>query len=726
MSFATTAVDRRSFLKTSLTGATGLIVGFYLPGRREVLADSAEPSVLNAFIHVSPDDKVTILISKSEMGQGVVTSLSMLAAEELECDWKQIRTEFAPADRVYFDPAFGMQGTGGSQSVHSGWVPMRTAGATAREMLITAAAQKWAVDASECHAENGKVVHTATKRSVTYGSVAEAAGKLTPPDSKTIKLKDPSEFKVIGKATKRLDTPDKVCGKAMFGIDARRPGMLHASVEHCPVFGGKVASFDATKAKAIPGVKDVVPIMTGGPGQPPVMTGVAVVADNTWTAFQGRKALEIKWDEGPNASATTESIFKMFEEKAQTPGASSRKEGDAASAMSSAAQKVEADYRVPYQAHATMEPMNCLADVQADRVDLWVPTQFQTPSQQISAGIAGVKPDQAFVHTTYLGGGFGRRGWSDFVMEACQLSRAMKAPVQVTWKREDDTQHDYYRPASYIKMAAALDADGNPTAFTARVACDSIMNWFFPGSIKNGMDQSSVEGVTDIAYDIPNILVDYQLVSGPVPQGFWRSVGASQNGFFSESFIDECAAAAKKDPYEYRKALLAKKPRHLGVLNLVAEKAGWGKPLPKGMYRGIAVLESFDTYVAEVAEISIDKDSGVKVHRMVCTLDCGQVVNPGIIEQQAMGAMVFGLTQTLKGEITIDKGRVVQANFDTYPPLRMNECPKMEVYIVPSKEVPRGMGEPAVPPVAPAICNAIFAATGKRIRKLPVTLEDLA
>src|SRR5215472_3449549 len=726
MSFATTAVDRRSILKTSLTGATGLIVGFYLPGRREVLADSAEPSVLNAFIHVSPDDRVTILISKSEMGQGVVTSLSMLAAEELECDWKQVRTEFAPADKVYFDPAFGMQGTGGSQSVHSGWVPMRTAGATAREMLITAAAQKWGVDASECHAENGKVVHTATKRSVTYGSVAEAAGKLTPPDSKTIKLKDPSEFKVIGKATKRLDTPDKVCGKAMFGIDARRPGMLHASVEHCPVFGGKVASFDATKAKAIPGVKDVVPIMTGGPGQPPVMTGVAVVADNTWTAFQGRKALEIKWDEGPNASATTESIFKMFEEKAQTPGVSSRKEGDAASAMSSAAQKVEAAYRVPYQAHATMEPMNCLADVQADRVDLWVPTQFQTPSQQISAAIAGVKPEQAFVHTTYLGGGFGRRGWADFVMEACQLSKAMKAPVQVTWTREDDTQHDYYRPASYVKMAAGLDPNGNPTAFTARVACDSIMNWFFPGSIKNGMDNSSVEGITDIPYDIPNILVDYQLVSGPVPQGFWRSVGASQNGFFSESFMDELAAAAKKDPYEYRKALLAKKPRHLGVLNLAAEKAGWGKPLPKGMYRGIAVLESFDTYVAEVAEVSVDKDHNVKVHRMVCAVDCGQVVNPGIIEQQAMGAMVFGLTQTLKGEITIDKGRVVQANFDTYPPLRMNECPKMEVYIVPSKEVPRGMGEPAVPPVAPAICNAIFAATGKRIRKLPVTPEDLA
>jgi len=713
MSTVTTSVDRRSFLKTGLAGATGLIVGFYLPGRREAFADGAEPTVLNAFINISPNDQITILISKSEMGQGVVTSLSMLAAEELECDFKQIRTEFAPAAKAYFDPVFGMQGTGGSQSVHSGWVPMRTAGATAREMLIAAAAQKWGVDASECHAENGAVIHTATKRKLTYGSVAEAAGKLTPPAN--VKLKDPSEFKVIGKPAKRLDTPDKVCGKAMFGIDARRPGMLRAAVLRCPVFGGKVASFDASKAKAVPGVKDVIQISGG----------VAVVADNTWTAFQGKKALNVTWDEGPNVGVSNESIFKAFEERAEKPGVVSRKEGDAASVMAGVAQKVEAVYRVPYEAHATMEPMNCVADVQADRVDIWAPTQFQTPAQGIAAGIAGVKPEQSFVHTTYLGGGFGRRGWSDFVTDACEVSKAMKAPVQVTWTREDDMQHDYYRPASYIKMSAGLDASGNPSAFTARVACDSIMNWFFPGSVKNGMDSSSVEGVSDIAYDIPNILVDYQLVSGPVPMGFWRSVGASQNGFFRKSFIDELAAAAKKDPYEYRKTLLGKKPRHLGVLNLAAEKAGWRQPLPKGMYRGIAVLESFATYVAEVAEISIDKDNNVKVHRIVCALDCGRVVNPNIIEQQAMSAMVFGLTQTLKGEITIEKGRVVQANFDTYEPLRLRECPKMEVYIVPSTETPTGMGEPAVPPVAPAVCNAIFAATGKRIRKLPVRLNDL-
>ncbi len=713
MSAITTALDRRNFLKTSLAGATGLIVGFYLPGKREVLAAEATPAVLNAFVHISPENVVTILIGKSEMGQGVITSLSMLAAEELECDWKKIHFEFAPAATVYFDPAFHMQGTGGSQTIHSGWVPMRQAGATAREMLIAAAAQKWGVDASECHAENGDVVHTASSRRLTYGSLAEAAAKIPPPTD--VKLKDPSQFKVIGKPIKRLDTADKVNGKAGFGIDARRPGMLHAAVLRCPVFGGKVASFDATKAKTMPGVKDVIQISTG----------IAVVADNTWNALQARNAVEVKWDEGPTAAMSSDSIWKMYAAATETPGVVAKKVGDADSAMSSAAQKVEAVYQAPFAAHCTMEPMNCTADVREDRVDIWAPTQFQTPAQGIAAKIAGVKPEQSFVHTTYLGGGFGRRGWSDFVTDACETSKAMKAPVQVTWSREDDMQHDYYRPASYVKLAAGLGSDGNPVAFTARVACDSINSWFFPGSVKNGMDQSSVEGLDDMPYDVPNILVDYKMTTPGIPTGFWRSVGASQNGFFEESFADELAAAAKKDPYEYRKALLSKQPRHLGVLNLAAEKAGWGKPLPKGVFRGIAVVEAFDTYVAEVAEVSIGKDGTVKVHRVVCALDCGQVVNPHIVEQQAIGGIVFGLTQTLKNEITIDKGRVVQANFDSYDMLRMNEMPKVEVYIVPSTEVPRGMGEPAVPPVAPAVCNAIFAATGKRIRKIPVAPEDL-
>jgi isoquinoline 1-oxidoreductase beta subunit len=727
MSTITNPVNRRSFLKTGVAGVTGLIVGFYLPGRSEVLAaaSASEPRVFNAFIRIAPNDTVTILINKSEMGQGVETSLAMLAAEELGCDWKRIHTEFAPADKVYFDPAFGMQGTGGSQSINSGWKPMRQAGATAREMLIAAAAQKWSVDASECHADDGKVVHAASKRSATFGSLAEAAAQLPAP--KDVKLKDPSTYTIVGKPTKRVDTAKKVNGTAGFGVDVRLPGMLHASVEHCPVFAGTVVSFDATKAKAIPGVKDVVPIMTvRDPKKPPVMTGVGVVADNTWTAFQGRKALDIKWDEGPAADASSATIRKSFEDVMDKPGVTSRKEGDAAAGVKSAATTVDAVYWAPYQAHSTMEPMNGTADVRPDGVDLWMPTQFQTPSQLTGAGVSGLPPDKVKVHTTYLGGGFGRRGWSDFVAESAQLSKAMGKPVQVTWTREDDTQHDYYRPASLVKMAAGLDASGNPTAFTARVACDSIMSWFFPGSITNGLDSSSVEGVSDIAYDIPNILVDYHLMAGPIPMGFWRSVGASQNGFFSESFVDELAHAAKKDPYQYRRDLLSKKPRQLAVLNLAAEKAGWGTALPKGQYRGIAVLEAFSTYAAEVVEISIDKDNGVKVHRVVAAVDCGRVINPDSAEAQISGAIVYGITAALNTEITIDKGRVVQANFDTVPPLRMNECPKIEVHLVPSDETPTGLGEPAVPPVAPAIANAIFAATGKRIRKLPIKPEDLA
>jgi isoquinoline 1-oxidoreductase beta subunit len=713
MSREKVSLDRREFLKTGVAGATGLVVGFYLPGRDEIFAAGSEPEVLNAWIQVSPDDDITIVISKSEMGQGVVTSLSMLAAEELECDWRKIRTEFAPAAAVYFNPLFGAQGTGGSTSIRSSWVPMRRAGATAREMLIRAAAEKWGVDKSECHAEDGTVVHAATKRRATYGSLAEAAAKLPPPTD--VKLKDPAQFTVIGKPVKRLDTPDKVNGRAEFGIDVRRPGMLHAVVLRCPVYGGKVVTFDATKAKAVPGVKDVVQISTG----------IAVVADNTWNAMQGRRALEVKWDEGQLASVSSDTIWKLYAERAEKPGVVARKDGDATAAMASAARKLDVVYQAPFEAHATMEPMNCTADVRPDGVDVWAPTQFQTTSQITAAQIAGVKPDAVKIQTTFLGGGFGRRGWTDFVKDACETSKAMKEPVQVTWSREDDMKHDYYRPASYAKLAAGLDAEGNLVAWTTRIACDSVMSWFFPGSVRNGLDRASVEGIADLPYAIPNVLVDYQLVSAGIPTGFWRSVGASQNGFFRESFIDELAAAAKKDPYQFRRAMLTKSARHIGVLDLAAQKAGWGKPLPKGVFRGIAIVQSFDTYVAQVAEVSVAKDGSVKVHRIVCALDCGRVVNPRIVEQQARGGIVFGLTQTLKDKITIDHGRVVQSNFNDFDLVRMNEAPKVEVYIVPSKESPTGMGEPCVPPVAPAVYNAVFAATGKRIRRLPIRAEDL-
>ncbi|MDE3117042.1 MAG: xanthine dehydrogenase family protein molybdopterin-binding subunit, partial [Pseudomonadota bacterium] len=452
MSSSTTHVDRRIFLKTGLAGATGLVLGFYLPGASQALAGAtaapAAPAVLNAWVRVAPDDIVTIVISKSEMGQGVMTSLAMLAVEELECDWKNVRTEFAPVDKVYNEPVFGMQGTGGSQSIHSGWEPMRRAGATAREMLIAAAAQKWGVAASECHAENGVVLHAATNRRATFGSLAEAAAKLPVPSG--VKLKDPSQFRLIGQPTKRLDTPIKVNGRAVFGIDVRRPGMLHAAVLRCPVFGGKVATFDATKAKTVPGVKGVVQISSG----------IAVVADNTWSALQGRQALEVKWDEGPNAAVSSSTIHKQLVERARQPGAVARKEGDAAAAMAGAVQKIDAVYEAPYQAHVTMEPMNCTADVRSDHVDVWAPTQMQTMSQSLAAQITGLKPEAVNVHTTFLGGGFGRRGWTDFVGDAVESSKAMKVPVQVTWSREDDMQHDHYRPASYIQMSAGLGADG--------------------------------------------------------------------------------------------------------------------------------------------------------------------------------------------------------------------------------------------------------------------------
>jgi isoquinoline 1-oxidoreductase beta subunit len=714
----TTGLNRRGFLKAGVAGATGLAIGFYLPGRFEALAAPVAmmpPASLNAWMLISTTDVVTIMIDKSEMGQGILTALCMIAAEELDCDWKTIRTEFAPAAKEYFNPAFGMQGTGGSSSVRSSWDPMRKAGAAGRDMLLQAAAQQWTVDKSTCRTKSGMIYHDASKRSVSYGGVAKAASELPVPQD--VALKDPKQYRVIGKPTKRLDTPDKVDGRAQFGIDVRQPAMLYAVVARCPVFGGKVASFDATKTKAVAGVKTAIQISSG----------IAVIADNTWAAMQGRRALDVKWDEGPNANASSESISKLLADQMAKPGAEARKEGDATSALGEAAQKIEAVYEVPYLAHATMEPINCTADVRGDRVEVWAPTQFQTMAQGAAAKISGLKPENVFIHTTYLGGGFGRKAGTDFVIEAVETSKALGRPVKVTWSREDDTQHDYYRPASYAKLAGGLGADGWPVAWTTRVACSSIMEAWFPGSTKNNLDPTSVEGVANLPYSIPNIQVDYVRTEPGIPVGFWRSVGTSQNGFFSECFMDELAAAGKKDPYEFRRRLLDKAPRHLGVLELAAQKAGWDKPLPAGRYRGIAVLEAFQSYAAQVVEISVNRKARtVKVHRVVCAVDVGRVVNPTNIVMQSESAIVYGLSSALYGEITISGGRVTQTNFNNYPVLRVDAMPAVEVYIVPSEEKPTGAGELSVPPVVPALCNAIFAATGKRIRRLPIQAEDLA
>ena len=715
--FPATTLDRREFLKKSAAGGTALVIGFYLPSKYEALAavPPSEPASLNAWVRIAQDNTVTILIDKSEMGQGVVTSLAMLLAEELEFDWKKVKTEFAPAAPAYFNPLFGLQGTGGSTSVRASWGPLTKAGAAAREMLILAAAQQWYVDPSACRAENGAVVHAATNKQLTYGALAEAAAKFPVPANPA--LKDPKNYKYIGKPVKRLDTPAKSNGKAGFGIDVRVPNMQYAVVARCPVFGGKVESFDATKAKAVRGVKQVLQISSG----------VAVVADNTWSAMEGRRALQIEWDEGPNASVSSESIRKLYLENAEKTGAIARKDGDVETALAGAAKKIEAAYEVPFLAHATMEPMNCAADVRTDGCDIYAPTQFQTFTQNTGAKITGLKPEQVRVHTTFLGGGFGRRAEQDFIAEAVEISKGAGAPVLVTWSREDDVQHDFYRPAAYSKLVGGLDADGWPIAWKSRIVGPSIMSRFFPGSVKNGIDETSIEGQANSKYAIPNFLVEYVLTETGVPVGFWRSVGNSHNGYITECFVEELAKASGKDSFEFRRKLLANASRHRGVLELAAQKAGWGTPPPAGRTRGIAMVESFGSFVAEVAEVSVNRKSGeVKVHRVVCAVDCGRHVNPDIIAAQMEGGIVYGLTAALKGQITIDKGRVRQSNFHDYEMVRMNEMPNVEVHIVPSNEAPGGVGEPGTPPIAPAVCNAIFAATGKPIRRLPIRAADLA
>jgi isoquinoline 1-oxidoreductase beta subunit len=703
MNIATQKIDRRSFLKAGAASTGGLLLGFYLPDRHKLAAQTAAAdSKLNAFVHIGSDDSVTLFLHKSEMGQGVVTSLSQLLAEELECDWKKIHTQFAPVDMAYGP----LQGTFGSMSIRTSWDPLRKAGASAREMLVQAAAQKWGVDASRCRAQNNEVVNTATNARLSYGSLADAAAKLPVPAKAA--LKDPKQFHLIGTSPKRLDTPSKVNGQAVFGIDAKVPGMLYAVVARCPVFGGKVASFDAAKAKAVPGVKQVVQ----------VSRGVAVVADNTWSAMEGRRVLQVQFDEGPNANTSSASIRKTFMDMAEKPGAVARTQGDAAGALASAAKKMEAVYEVPYLSHAPMEPMNCTADVRADGCDVWTSTQIQTSAHGTAVKITGLPPQKVKIHTLYLGGGFGRRGGDDFVGEAVEISKAIGGPVKLTWSREDDMQHDLYRPASYTRFAGGLDAEGWPVAWTTRIACPPF------GGMRNGVDFTGVQGVADIQYGIPNIQIEYHAPEVGIPVTYWRSVGYSQNTFFAESFLDELAAAGGKDPFELRRRLLAKSPRYLAVLELAADKAGWGTPLPAGRFRGIAVVNNIGSFNAQVAEVAVTKGK-LRVHRVVCAVDCGQVINPAIVEQQIQSGIVYGLSAALKGAITIDHGRVQQSNFHEYDVLRIDEMPVVEVHIVPSQSAPGGIGEASTPSVVPAVTNAVFAATGKRIRKLPIRPEDL-
>jgi isoquinoline 1-oxidoreductase beta subunit len=628
----------------------------------------------------------------------------MLLAEELECDWKRVRTEFAPINAQCYGGA--MQGTFGSQAIRTSWTPMRMTGAAARDMLIQAAAVKWSVDKSMCRAENGSIVNTTTNARLTYGSLADAAAKLPVPANPT--LKDPSQFRLLGKPMKRRDAAVKSSGQATYAIDMKVPGMLYAVVQRSPVIGGKVASFDATKAKAVPGVKHVIQIPEG----------IAVVGENTYAAMEGRKALEVKWDEGPNATLSSSMIREKMMDLTSRPGAVAKTSGQAEANMASAAKKVEATYEAPYLAHAPMEPHTSVADAKTGSLELWIGTQIPGLAHSDAVRTAGLTADQVKVHTLYMGGGFGSRAGGAFVTEAVGISKAIGVPVKLLNTRDDDLQHDRYRPAAYARMAAGLDAQGWPVAFTSRISASSF------AGMRNGVDSEGVAGVADALYSIPNIQVEYHEPGINIPTNYWRSVGHSQNTFFMEGFIDEMATAGGKDPVELRRRLLSapNAARLLGVLNLAAEKSDWGKPLPAGRFRGVAVVNCFGSFNAQVAEVSVTQGK-VRVHRVVSAVDCGMVANPAGVVQQQQSAIVYGLSAALRGAITIDKGRVEQTNFHQYEPLRIDEMPVVEVHIMPSTQAPGGMGEVGTPAIAPAVANAIFAATGKRMRKLPFSSE---
>jgi len=704
-------INRRGFFKTGAAVAGGLVVGFYLPGGSSGLdAATSDAGNLNAFVRIGTDDTVNLTIHRAELGQGSMTALSMLLAEELECDWSKIRTEFAKVDPAHYG-VFGspvLQGVFGSLTVRTSWQPVRQAGATAREMLIEAAALQWGVEKGLCRAEKNTVINTANNARLTYGGLAESAAKLPAPAK--IALKDYKSFQIIGTSPKRLDTRIKVTGKAQYGIDVRVPGMQYAVLERCPVFGGKVASFDASKTKAVPGVKNVVRISNG----------VAVLADNTWSAMEGRLALKVQWDEGHLASTSSATIHQMFSDLLTKPGAVALNKGNAESAVSSAPKKIEALYEAPYLSHAPMEPHSCVVSVKPDSCEIWAGTQIPSAARDAAEKITGLQKEKIDVKTFYLGGSFGRPG--QHVDEAIEIAKAAGVPVKLTWSREDDMQHDIYRPASLTHFSAGLDADGWPVAWNARVASPSF------SELQNGVDRNGVDGISSVLYGIPNFRVEYHPPDAGIPVGYWRSVGCSQNTFFAECFIDEMAAAGGKDPVELRRHLLANSPRLLGVLNLAAEKAGWGKPLPAGHFRGIAVVNNLGGFNAQVSEVSIEKTPDGKpkyrVHRVVCAVDCGQVVNPAGVIQQIQGGIVFGLS-ALKSGITIDKGRVQQANFNNYEVLRIDEMPVVEVHLVPSHEAPAGIGEASTPAIGPAVANALFAATGKRIRTLPIRPEQL-
>jgi isoquinoline 1-oxidoreductase subunit beta len=700
-------LSRREFVAAGVAAGAGLVVGFYLPHKGKAGREFFSP---NAYVRITPDDKITIVVARSEMGQGVRTALPMILAEELEADWKRIEIEQAGASTLYGD-----QTTGGSASIRTTWDPMRKAGAAAREMLISAAALTWDVGRAGCTAQDGGVVHAVSKRRLSYGELAARAATLPIPTD--VPLKQSKDYKIVGQRLARIDTPSKVKGEAVFGIDFRMPGMKYAVLSRCPTIGGKVLGFDDKESRKISGVTYVGKIGDAA---------VAVVADSVWGAMEGRRVLTVNWDEGPNKNLNTVAVMESLKQAVAKKSASLYSVGDVSKVTG---RRISTEYQLPFMAHAPMEPGNCTAHYRRSGCELWAPTQVPQDCRDSVAQAVGLDPDQVKVNVTLMGGGFGRRLEHDYAVEAALVSKASQTPVKVIWTREDDMRFSTYRPASLHQLSAVLDGAGWPLAFMHRIVAPSISGQKGqPGP--NGIDPDLPDEAAFV-YGLPNVSLEYVLAETPVPLGWMRSVYALQAGFASESFIDELAAAAGKDPLEYRLHMLAKDQdiqyftttwhtaRMRGVLQLAAEKAGWGKPLPAGRFRGIACFGCFSSYMAEVVEISMENDMP-RVHRVVAAVDCGQLVNPGIVEQQIPGGIVYGLSNALRAKITIEKGRVVQGNFDDYTPLRMDETPAVEVYAVPSTEAPTGIGEPSVPPLAPALCNAIYAATKKRIRALPI------
>ncbi|MCK1683830.1 xanthine dehydrogenase family protein molybdopterin-binding subunit [Bradyrhizobium sp. 147] len=703
-----TVFSRRGFLATAGAAGGGLMLSLSLPfGRSDAAASDFAP---NAFIRIQRDGQVVLTMPYVEMGQGTYTSIPMLIAEELEVNLKQVRLEHAPPnEKLYANPLLGVQATGNSNAIRGAWKPLREAGATARTMLIAAAAGRWGVDPKSCSAQDGEVIHSPTKRHLKYGEIAADAAKVPVPTS--VMLKTSEAFKLIGTPAKRLDAAGKVNGTGVYGIDARPDGVKFATLAQSPTFGGRLKTVDDAAAMAAKGVRQIVRLDDA----------VAVIADHMGAAKKGLEALKIEWDDGPHAGLTTEAVARELEQATLGAGAVAQNIGDSEAALAGAATRIEAKYQLPFLAHATMEPMNCTVHVSKDGCEIWVGSQAVARVQAAAAKTAGLPLEKVIVHNHLIGGGFGRRLEADGVIRAVQIAQQVDGPVKVVWTREEDIQHDMYRPYWFDRITAGLDHQGRPVAWRHRFAGSSVIARWLPPAFRNGLDPDSTEGAIDLVYGVPSLHVEYVRVEPPgIPTAFWRSVGPSHTVFVVESFMDELAAAAKQDPVAYRKALLDKSPRARAVLDLAAEKAGWGRPLPKGMGRGVSVQSAFGTYLAQVAEVEVSKDGAVRVRRFVCAVDCGTVINPDTIEAQIQGGIVFGATATLYGEVTLKNGRVEQTNFDTYQMLRMNEAPAVEVHIVNSSEPPGGVGEAGTSAIVPAISNAIFAATGKRLRKMPV------